>query len=396
MPGRFIQAMKQAKTTNPVIMLDEIDKMGSDYKGDPSSAMLEVLDPEQNHNFRDHYLNVPYDLSDVMFLATANVLENIPGPLRDRMEVINLSGYTQEEKLEISKQYLIPKQMDENGITDDHIAFHDEGVKSVIDGFTREAGLRNLERQIGSLCRKVAKKIATGESDKTHILPDAVEELLGPALYSKEDGKDFDEVGVATGLAWTAAGGEILYIEATKMKGRGITLTGKLGDVMKESAQAAVGFIRSKASDFGIDEEVFENNELHIHLPAGAIPKDGPSAGITLATTVVSVLTGTLISKDIAMTGEITLTGKVLPVGGVKEKALAAMRMGIETIIIPWKNQKDLADIPDEFRKKINFVPVKNFKEVLEVAILDWEPHIKNFKKEQKAQTKVNQSRMAA
>ncbi len=396
MPGRFIQAMKQAKTTNPVIMLDEIDKMGSDYKGDPSSAMLEVLDPEQNHNFRDHYLNVPYDLSDVMFLATANVLENIPGPLRDRMEVINLSGYTQEEKLEISKQYLIPKQMDENGITDDHIAFHDEGVKSVIDGFTREAGLRNLERQIGSLCRKVAKKIATGESDKTHILPDAVEELLGPALYSKEDGKDFDEVGVATGLAWTAAGGEILYIEATKMKGRGITLTGKLGDVMKESAQAAVGFIRSKASDFGIDEEVFENNELHIHLPAGAIPKDGPSAGITLATTVVSVLTGTLISKDIAMTGEITLTGKVLPVGGVKEKALAAMRMGIETIIIPWKNQKDLADIPDEFRKKINFVPVKNFKEVLEVAILDWEPHIKNFKKGQKAQTKVNQSRMAA
>ena len=396
MPGRFIQAMKQAKTTNPVIMLDEIDKMGSDYKGDPSSAMLEVLDPEQNHNFRDHYLNVPYDLSDVMFLATANVLENIPGPLRDRMEVINLSGYTQEEKLEISKQYLIPKQMDENGITDDHIAFHDEGVKSVIDGFTREAGLRNLERQIGSLCRKVAKKIATGESDKTHILPDAVEELLGPALYSKEDGKDFDEVGVATGLAWTAAGGEILYIEATKMKGRGITLTGKLGDVMKESAQAAVGFIRSKASDFGINEEVFENNELHIHLPAGAIPKDGPSAGITLATTVVSVLTGTLISKDIAMTGEITLTGKVLPVGGVKEKALAAMRMGIETIIIPWKNQKDLADIPDEFRKKINFVPVKNFKEVLEVAILDWEPHIKNFKKEQKAQTKVNQSRMAA
>ncbi len=384
MPGRFIQAMKQAKSVNPVIMLDEIDKLGSDYKGDPSSALLEVLDPEQNFNFRDHYLNVPYDLSNVMFLATANVLENIPGPLRDRMEVINLSGYTQEEKLEISKQYLIPKQMDENGITDDHITFHDEGVKSVINGFTREAGLRNLERQIGSLCRKVAKKIATGENSKTHILPDAVETLLGPAVYSSEDGKEFDEIGVATGLAWTAAGGEILYIEATKMKGRGVTLTGQLGDVMKESAQAAVGFIRSKAEDFGIDDELFENNEIHIHLPAGAIPKDGPSAGITLATTVVSVLTDTVISKDIAMTGEITLTGKVLPVGGIKEKALAAMRMGIETIIIPWKNQKDLVDIPDEFRKKINFIPVKNFKEVLEVAVLDWDTHIKDFHKERK------------
>ena len=382
MPGRFIQAMKQAKTVNPVIMLDEIDKLGSDYKGDPSSALLEVLDPEQNFNFRDHYLNVPYDLSNVMFLATANVLENIPGPLRDRMEVINLSGYTQEEKLEISKQYLIPKQMDENGITEEHISFHDEGVRSVINGFTREAGLRNLERQIGSLCRKVAKKIATGENSKTHILPEAVETLLGPAMYSSEDGKEFDEVGVATGLAWTAAGGEILYIEATKMKGRGVTLTGQLGDVMKESAQAAVGFIRSKAEDFGIDDELFENNEIHIHLPAGAIPKDGPSAGITLATTVVSVLTNTVISKDIAMTGEITLTGKVLPVGGIKEKALAAMRMGIETIIIPWKNQKDLVDIPDEFRKKINFVPVKNFREVLEVAVLDWDTHIKNFNKE--------------
>lgn len=390
MPGRFIQAMKQAKTTNPVIMLDEVDKLGSDYKGDPSSALLEVLDPEQNSSFRDHYLNVPYDLSNVMFVATANVLENIPGPLRDRMEVINLSGYTQEEKLEITKQYLIPKQMDENGITEDHICFTDDGVKMVIDGFTREAGLRNLERQIGSLCRKVAKKIATGESHKTHILPDSVEKLLGPMPYSKEDSKEHDEIGVATGLAWTAAGGEILFIEATKMKGRGITLTGQLGDVMKESAQAAIGFIRSQAHTFGIDEEVFENNEIHIHLPAGAIPKDGPSAGITLATTVVSLLTGTLISKDIAMTGEITLTGKVLPVGGIKEKALAAMRSGIETIIIPWKNQKDLADIPDDFRKKINFVPVKNFREVLAIAILDWEPHLKSFHKRERLKEKNN------
>ncbi len=290
------------------------------------------------------------------------------------MEVINLSGYSQEEKLEISKRYLIPKQMDENGITNDHVEFHEEGVKKVIDGFTREAGLRNLERQIGSLCRKVAKKIATGETDKTHIMSDMVETLLGPAHYSKEDVKEFDEVGVATGLAWTAVGGEILFIEATKMKGRGITLTGQLGDVMKESAQAAMGYIRSNAAMLGINEDIFDENEIHIHLPAGAIPKDGPSAGITLATTIVSLLTNSFISKDIAMTGEITLTGKVLPVGGVKEKALAAMRCGIDTIIIPWKNQKDLADIPEEYRKKINFVPVRNFREVLEVALLDWEP----------------------
>ncbi len=377
MPGRFITAMKQAKTTNPIIMLDELDKLGADYKGDPSGALLEVLDPEQNSEFRDHYLNVAYDLSDVMFIATANVLENIPGPLRDRMEVISLSGYSQEEKLAISKRYLIPKQMDENGITEDHVEFHEEGVKTVIDGFTREAGLRNLERQIGSLCRKVAKKIATGEKGKTHLLSTEVENLLGPAMYSKEDVKEFDEIGVTTGLAWTAAGGEILFIEATKMKGRGITLTGQLGDVMKESAQAAMGFIRSHAEELGIDEEIFENKEIHIHLPAGAIPKDGPSAGITLATAIVSLLTNSFVSKDIAMTGEITLTGKVLPVGGIKEKALAAMRCGINTIIIPWKNQKDLADIPDEFRKKINFVPVKNFNEVLSVALLDWEPQKK-------------------
>ena len=374
MPGRFIQAMKQAKTNNPVIMLDEVDKLGSDYKGDPSSALLEVLDPEQNTSFRDHYLNVPYDLSNVMFVATANVLENIPGPLRDRMEVINLSGYSQEEKLAISKQYLIPKQMDENGITHDHVEFHDEGVVSVIDGFTREAGLRNLERQIGALCRKVAKKIASGENSKTHILSPTVEELLGPAMYSKEDVKEFDEIGVSTGLAWTAAGGEILFIEATKMKGKGMTLTGQLGDVMKESAQAAIGYIRSNAKDLGVDEDLFDNNEIHIHLPAGAIPKDGPSAGITLATSIVSLLTNSFVSKDIAMTGEITLTGKVLPVGGIKEKALAAMRCGIETIIIPWKNQKDLVEIPEKYRKKLNFVPVKNFQEVLAVALLDWEP----------------------
>ncbi len=372
MPGRFIQALKQAKTNNPVILLDEIDKMGGDFKGDPSSALLEVLDPEQNCNFRDHYLNIPFDLSNVMFIATSNVLDQIPAPLRDRMEVINLSGYTQEEKVAISKKYIIPKQMDENGIKDDHIEFHDDGVASVIKHYTAEAGLRNLERKIGAICRKVAMKIAKGEAEKTHVIPETVFKLLGPPVYTKEDEKEIDEIGVATGLAWTAHGGEVLYIEATKMKGRGLTLTGQLGEVMKESAQTAIGYIRSQAELLGIDEETFEKNEIHIHLPAGATPKDGPSAGITLATTIVSLLSGSPVSKDVAMTGEITLTGKVLPIGGLKEKALAAMRMNIKTIIIPWKNKKDLEEIPVEFREKLNFVAVKNIDEVLEIALVGW------------------------
>lgn len=372
MPGRFIQAMKQAKTNNPVILLDEVDKMGGDFKGDPSAAMLEVLDPEQNCNFRDHYLNIPFDLSNVMFIATSNVLDQIPAPLRDRMEVINLSGYSQEEKVAISKKYIIPKQMDENGINDEHIEFHDDGVASVIKHYTAEAGLRNLERKIGAICRKVAMKIAKGEAEKTHIMTETVFKLLGPPVYTKDDEKEVDEVGVSTGLAWTAHGGEVLYIEATKMKGRGLTLTGQLGDVMKESAQTAIGYIRSMSHELHIDDEIFEKNEIHIHLPAGATPKDGPSAGITLATTLVSLLTGTPVSRDVAMTGEITLTGKVLPIGGLKEKALAAMRMNIKTIIIPWKNKKDLEDIPEEYRAKLNFVPVKTIDEVLDVALVGW------------------------
>ncbi len=393
MPGRFIQAIKQAKTNNPMILLDEVDKLGGDFKGDPSSALLEVLDPEQNSTFRDHYLNVEFDLSNVMFIATANVLEQIPAPLRDRMEVINLSGYTREEKVAISKKYLIPKQMDENGITDEQVEFTDEGVKSVIEGFTSEAGLRNLERRIGSLCRKVAMKIATGEEGKTHIIPDTVEDLLGPALYTQDDYKELDEVGVATGLAWSAAGGAVLSIESTKMPGKGLTLTGQLGDVMKESAHAAVGYIRSKAEELGIDHEEFEKNEFHVHLPAGAIPKDGPSAGITLATALVSLLTDCAVSKDVAMTGEITLTGKVLPIGGLKEKALAAMRMNIKTIIIPWKNKKDLADIPEEFRNKLNFIPVKTFNEVLNIALVGWEERMKLVnKKLERQRAEVPQS----
>ncbi len=401
MPGRFIQAMKQCKTINPIILLDEIDKLGSDFKGDPASAMLEVLDPEQNCSFRDNYLNINYDLSKIMFIATANVLDQIPGPLRDRMEIINLSGYTQEEKVQISKKYLIPKQMDEHGITNQHIEFTDEGVETVISGYTREAGLRNLERQVGALCRKVAKKIASGHHIKTHIFSATVEELLGPPIYSHDESNEYDEMGVATGLAWTAAGGEILHIEATKMKGRGITLTGQLGDVMKESAHAAFGFIRSHAAELGIDEKIFDEKEVHIHLPAGAIPKDGPSAGITLATVIVSILTDTYISKDIAMTGEITLTGKVLPVGGIKEKALAAMRAGIDTIVIPWKNQKDLLEIPEEFRKKITFIPVKNIQEVLEIALVDWKGQLnmdqgKRKSEEPKKKIKIKDGQVAA
>jgi ATP-dependent Lon protease len=372
MPGRFIQALRQAKTNNPVILLDEIDKMGGDFKGDPSSALLEVLDPEQNCNFRDHYLNIPFDLSNVMFIATSNMLDQIPAPLRDRMEIINLSGYTQEEKVAISKKYIIPKQMDENGINQDHIEFHEDGVSVVIKHYTAEAGLRNLERKIGAICRKVAMKIARGEAQKTHVIADTVFKLLGPPVYTKDDEKEVDEVGVATGLAWTAHGGEVLYIEATKMKGRGLTLTGQLGDVMKESAQTAIGYIRSQAEMLGLDDELFEKNEIHIHLPAGATPKDGPSAGITLATTIVSLLSGTPINKEVAMTGEITLTGKVLPIGGLKEKALAAMRMNIKTVIIPWKNKKDLEEIPEEYRQKLNFVAVKTIDEVFEVALIGW------------------------
>ena len=346
MPGRIVQALKQAGTNNPVMLLDEVDKLASDIKGDPASALLEVLDPEQNNSFRDHYINAAFDLSNVVFIATANVLENVPAALRDRMEVINLSGYSQEEKLTISRKFLIPKQMDENGICEEHIEFSDESVVTVIRNFTCEAGLRNLERHIGALCRKVATKIARGEVGKTHILPETVEKLLGPPLFIKEDEIGEDEIGIVTGLAWTSAGGEILHIESTKMKGKGLTLTGRLGETMKESAQTAIGLIRSKANEFGIDEDVFENHEIHLHIPAGAIPKDGPSAGITLATAIVSLLTGTPIAKNVAMTGEITLTGKVLPIGGLKEKTLAAKRLGIHKLLIPARNKQDLLDIP--------------------------------------------------
>ena len=370
MPGRIVQGLKQAGTNNPIFVLDEIDKLGSDFRGDPSSAMLEVLDPEQNHSFRDHYINLDFDLSNVMFLATANVLDTIPQALRDRMEVIQLSGYSEEEKLTIARKYLVKKQMEENGLTDKNVEFKDDGLKKIIGSYTREAGLRNLEREIGSVCRKVAREVAEGHPEKQVITSKQTEKLLGAPKYLREDELDKNEIGVSTGLAWTQFGGEILYIEALKMKGKGgLILTGQLGDVMKESATAALSFARSHARELGIDEDFFANHEIHVHIPAGAIPKDGPSAGITMATALISLLTNNPIRKDVAMTGELTLLGKVLPIGGLKEKSLAAMRQGIKDIVIPFKNLKDLEDIPEEFRKRLNFIPVKSLSEVLTIAL---------------------------
>ncbi|MBU6153463.1 MAG: endopeptidase La [Bdellovibrionales bacterium] len=370
LPGRIIQGLKQAGTNNPVFILDELDKMGSDYKGDPSAALLEVLDPEQNYAFRDHYLNVAMDLTNVMFITTCNALEQIPAPLRDRMEVIQLSGYTQEEKHFISRRYLIPKQVTENGLTPEQIEFTDEGIQAIVENYTREAGLRNLERLVGTVCRKTARFVAEGRSEITTITKEVVAKYLGPAVYSREDEQEKDEVGISTGLAWTSVGGEILYVETATTRGKGgMLLTGQLGDVMKESAQAALGLIRWRAADFGINSDVLSETDIHVHFPQGAVPKDGPSAGITMATAIISRLTGIPVRKDVAMTGEITLTGRVLPIGGLKEKSLAAMRHGIKTIIIPEKNRKDLEEIPEEYRKVLNFVPVKSIDEVLEVAL---------------------------
>jgi ATP-dependent Lon protease len=370
LPGRIIQGLKQAGTNNPVFILDELDKMGSDYKGDPSAALLEVLDPEQNYSFRDHYLNVPIDLTNVMFITTCNDLSQIPAPLRDRMEVIQLSGYTQEEKYFISRRYLIEKQISENGLTPEQIQFTDEGINAIVEHYTREAGLRNLERLVGTVCRKTARFVAEGKTGVTVIDAAMVAKFLGPAVYSREDEQEKDEVGISTGLAWTSVGGEILYVETATTRGRGgMLLTGQLGDVMKESGQAALGLIRWRAADFGINSDVLSETDIHVHFPQGAVPKDGPSAGITMATAMISRLTGIPVRKDVAMTGEITLTGRVLPIGGLKEKSLAAMRHGIKTIIIPEKNRKDLEEIPEEYRKVLSFVPVKSIDEVLEVAL---------------------------
>ena len=371
LPGRVVQGIKQARSNNPVFMMDEIDKVGADFRGDPSAALLEVLDPEQNHAFSDHYLNLPFDLSNVLFICTANMLDPIPPALVDRMEVIQLSGYTNEEKLEIARKYLIPRQLDDNGISTKYLEFSDDAVLRIIAEYTKEAGLRNLEREIASICRKVARKIAEGKKDLTRITRANLHSFLGASKFLPETEQENHEIGVATGLAWTSAGGELLFIEASLSKGRGnLTLTGQLGDVMKESAQAAVSYARAHARKLGIEEDFYQKLDIHIHVPAGAIPKDGPSAGITVATALISALTKRPVSRDVAMTGEITLRGRVLPIGGLKEKSLAAFRAGIKIIVIPERNEKDLDEVPKSLRRKLRWIVVKNMSDVLKIALL--------------------------
>jgi ATP-dependent Lon protease len=370
MPGRIIQGIKTAGMNNPVFMLDEVDKIGMDFRGDPASALLEVLDPEQNFAFVDHYLGVPFDLSNVMFITTANLIDPIPSPLRDRMEIIHLSGYTAEEKLGIAKDYLIPKQLNEHGITIENIKINDSAVLQIVSHYTREAGVRNLEREIANLCRKVARKIAEGKVKTYHISAGNLSKYLGVPKFLPEEEMEKDEVGVATGLAWTEAGGDIIYIEATTMKGKGsLTLTGQLGDVMKESAHAALSYVRTRSKALKVSNDLFSKNDIHIHVPAGAIPKDGPSAGITMATAIASTFTGRPVNKSTAMTGEVTLRGRVLPIGGLKEKTLAAKRMGIKRVIIPMRNKKDLEEIPKYVKKDMEFIPVETMDDVLKIAL---------------------------
>ena len=369
MPGTIIRALRDAGSENPVFMIDELDKMGSDYRGDPASAMLEVLDPEQNSTFRDHYLDVPYDLSRVMFITTANTLDTIPGPLRDRMEVIPLAGYTEEEKLQIGKRYLVPRQIARNGLKRSQVAFTDAGLKAIISEHTREAGVRNLEREIGSVCRKIARTVAEGSYErKVSVSAPRVRELLGRPRFPADVKRRTSEPGVATGLAWTPAGGDVLFVEASAMPGTGkLTITGQLGDVMKESAQAALSYVRAHSE--GLPEDWFKTRDVHVHVPAGAIPKDGPSAGITMATALMSLVTGVKVRDDTAMTGELTLTGLVLPIGGLKEKALAAQRAGVKRVLAPRRNEADLEDFPDNLREGIEFVWVGEVGEVFQAAL---------------------------
>ena len=371
MPGRIIQGMKKAGTINPVFLLDEIDKMSGDFRGDPSAALLEVLDPEQNHNFSDHYIEEPYDLSKVMFIATANDLASIPGPLRDRMEIISIAGYTEIEKINIAKDHLLPKQIEEHGLTKGQLQIRDEGIQQIVRYYTREAGVRGLERKLASICRKTAKIIVSGEKKRVVITEQNVEEYLGKTMFHYGQAEKENQVGVATGLAYTTVGGDTLQIEVSLSPGKGkLVLTGKLGDVMKESAQAAFSYIRSKVTELGIDPDFHENNDIHIHVPEGAVPKDGPSAGITMATALASALTGKPIRKEIGMTGEITLRGRVLPIGGLKEKSLGAHRAGITTIICPKENEKDLDDIPESVRNELEFIFVSHVDEVLDLSLI--------------------------
>lgn len=371
MPGRILQGLKTVETNNPVFMMDEIDKIGSDYRGDPSSALLEVLDPEQNDSFSDHYMNMPFDLSKVMFITTANRTDTIPGPLMDRMEVINLAGYTQEEKTAIAQKYLLPRQIKENGIKPSQIKLDTNTMEMIITNYTMEAGVRNLERELGKICRKLARKIAEGGKGPYKISKNTIEKYLGPPKFIPETELDtLMQPGLAIGLAWTSVGGVLLHIETSILPGKGkLILTGQLGDVMKESAQAALTYCRSRGKVLGLKDGYFDTIDIHIHVPAGAIPKDGPSAGITMTTALYSAITGQMVKKGVAMTGEVTLRGRVLPIGGLKEKALAALRTGIKKIIIPHDNEKDLVEIPEEMRRKLTFFPVKHMDEVIELAL---------------------------
>jgi ATP-dependent Lon protease len=371
MPGRIIQGIHQAGSNNPVFMMDEVDKIGADYRGDPSSALLEVLDPEQNNSFRDHYLGVPFDLSNTMFICTANLTDTIQAAFLDRMEVIRLSGYTEEEKVEIAKRHIMPKQLEEHGITTEHLDISDKALKTIINGYTRESGLRNFEREIASICRKVARKVAEGHQGAIKVTPQNVFKYLGAPKVLPEEILKQDAVGIATGMAWTASGGDVMFIEATAYKGKGrLTLTGSLGDVMKESAQAALSYARSRARQYGIREDFFATHDLHVHVPEGAIPKDGPSAGVTIATAMISVFTNRPVKRSVAMTGELTLRGNVLPIGGLKEKILAARRAGITTVICPKLNKKDLDEIASHLRRGLEVHLVDQVDEVLRLALI--------------------------
>jgi ATP-dependent Lon protease len=371
LPGRIIQSISQVGTKNPVFMMDEVDKVGADFRGDPTSALLEVLDPEQNYAFQDHYLEAPFDLSNVMFITTANLLDTIPPALRDRMEVINFPGYTEEEKLHIAKDYLVPKQLKEHGLTQGKLEITEGALREVVRRYTREAGVRGLEREIAAICRQVARQVVEGKRGKTSVTERTIHKFLGPEKFSYGMAEERDEVGVSTGLVWTEVGGDVIFIEATKMPGKGaLILTGQLGDVMRESATAAVSYIRTRAADLGIAADFNEKYDLHIHVPAAAIPKDGPSAGITMATAIASALIECPIRRDLAMTGEITLRGRVLPIGGLKEKLLAAHRAGLKTVLIPAENVRDLSIVPDRVREELEIIPVKSMDEVLDLALV--------------------------
>ncbi len=370
MPGRILQGLKQCGTRNPVFMMDEIDKIGSDFRGDPSSALLEALDPEQNASFSDHYLNLSFDLSDVLFILTANITDTIPSALLDRMEVIYLSGYTIEEKGIIAERYLLPRQLKENGLRKNHLEISPPALRQIIEEYTSEAGLRNLERELGAICRKIARKIAEGDKGPFHITRQSLPKYLGPPKFIPEMDQEESQIGLSTGLAWTNVGGEVLYVEASLLEGKGeLIITGQVGEIMQESARAAVSYARSHINDFGLERNFFENLDIHIHVPAGAIPKDGPSAGIAMATALISAVTQRPVNTEVAMTGEITLRGRVLPIGGLREKALGALRAGIKTIIIPEKNKRELVEIPKNVKRKIKFIPVTHIDEVIEVAI---------------------------